>query len=128
MEIGAGWTHSAEMPFIAPYTMPAAGILAEAVTFDPGVVVAALLLVVLAGLAGGAVVVTGIAAGYLSGRDADRQRAAAAWRLCVVVEVLAVVVTLATFAPIEIHLWVWAALASSIAAYCVGRAVRDAAA
>jgi divalent metal cation (Fe/Co/Zn/Cd) transporter len=92
-----------------------AGILAEAVTFDPGVVVGLFVVAVLLFISAIAVVVTGVCAGYRSGRDPGRTNAEAAWRVCLVIELGGVAAATASFEP-TLMLATWAALGSAVVA------------
>lgn len=104
----------------APEPFTGRGLLAEAVTFDPGLVVALFLVFALVCIAGVAVVVVGICAGYVSGRDAGRTRAMTAWQVCLALEGVALVLALGAVHPVSV-LVTGAAFATAIAAHRIGR-------
>ena len=118
--------HSAGMTLFTDSPRPLLGgsILAEAVTFDPGLVVAVLLVVALVCIGGVAVAVIGVCAGFRSGRDPQLTRAPVAWQVCLAIEVVAVV-TAHSARSLEAALATWTVLAAAIAAHFVGRAVRE---
>ena len=77
-------------------------LLAEAVTFDPGLVVALFIVFLLVCATAVAVVVTGICSGYRAGRDPGRTRAVNAWRTCLTVDAAAFVIAVVAGAPVEV--------------------------
>lgn len=113
MESAASAPHSRGMHF--------SPVLAEAVTFDPGLVVALFAGFLLVCLTALVIVVVGIVAGYRSGRHPGRTRAAIAWRTCLAAQALVAVTAVATGADVGIVAGVGAALATSVAANLVGR-------
>ncbi len=75
-------------------------LLAEAVTFDPGLVVAVFVVFLLVCAAALAVVVTGLCAGFRVGRDPGRTKAMTAWRTCLGFEAAALLLAVVAGAPL----------------------------
>ncbi len=96
-------------------------LFAEAVTFDPEVVVAVFIVFLLACAAALAVVVTGLVAGFRAGRDPGRTRALAAWRTCLGIDVATLAIVAATRAPIVMTAAVVGVTAATAASRQLGR-------
>lgn len=96
-------------------------LLAEAVTFDPGLVVALFVGFLLVCAAAAAVVVTGIVSGYRHGRDPDRRRPATAWRTCLAIEAAVVALMIITWAPLQLMLAALLAAGATLLARAAGR-------
>ncbi|CAN5509784.1 hypothetical protein BH10ACT3_BH10ACT3_18580 [soil metagenome] len=124
MEPGAGPVQSRGMQFSSSSSSPpVAGVLAEAVTFDPGVVVAFFVVAVLVAVSAAAVVVVGIVVGYRSGRDDTLDLARRSWVCCLTIESALVAVAVLSVAPTWI-LITSGAVAASVLARALGRARR----
>ncbi len=99
-------------------------LLAEAVTFDPGVVVAVFIVFLLVCTTALAVIITGICAGYRSGRDPQRTRAAAAWRTCLGIDLAALLLAVVTRAPLPMTATIAAVTALTWAMHRLGTVAR----
>lgn len=99
-------------------------LLAEAVTFDPGLVVALFVAFLLVCAAALAVAVTGVCAGYRAGRDPGRARAGAAWRTCLAIDAAALVLALVTRAPLAMTATIAAVTALTWATHQLGALTR----
>lgn len=96
-------------------------LLAEAVTFDPGLVVALFVAFLLVCAAAAAVVITGIVSGYRHGRDPDRRRAATAWHTCLAIEAAAGALLVITWAPLQLTVLGLIAPALAWGSFLLGR-------
>jgi hypothetical protein len=109
------------MPFRSTSSPPSGVLLAEAVTFDPGLVVAAFLVFLLVCAGAIAVVVVGIVSGVRSARAPDLRRPLIAWRSCVAIEAAVALLATVAMAPVLVLVVAWAALGSSVAARWLAR-------
>jgi hypothetical protein len=74
-------------------------LLAEAVTFDPGIVVLAFVVFLVVCSAVAALVVGGLVAGVRAARDPSRRTAAATWAVCAGVQATVLVLAVITGWP-----------------------------
>lgn len=113
--------HTRSMQRSSTPPLRSGAVLAEAVTFDPGLVVVVFIVFLLTCAAGLAVVVIGIVSGVRSARSPDLHRPRLVWRCCVVIEAAVAALATVLMAPALVLVGVWLALASSVVAHWLAR-------
>ncbi len=96
-------------------------LFAEAVTFDPEVVIAVFIVLLLMCAAALAVTVTGVVAGFRAGRDPGRTRAVTAWQTCLGIDAAALAIAALTRAPMVMTATIAAVTVATWASRRLGR-------